>query len=554
MYRQKQQSFIDLLNNVRNNTVTEFDFELLHSRYRPIYELENTEKAITITTHNYKADKINNDELNKLPAPEFVFKGNIEGDFSDKSLPTEVNLTLKVGAQIMFIKNDTGEDRAFYNGKLATVKAIVNDKITVTMQDDGSEFELKKQTWENIRYNFNKEKNEIEEEELGKFTQYPIRLAWAITIHKSQGLTFENVIIDAGQSFTPGQVYVALSRCTTLEGMTLLSKINPYVIATDERIVAFAKQEAEVERLSAILSDEKKHYQDKLLVNAFNYGRVLKYQEEFYAFVQNKKLPDVRGAIILAKSMLQKSREQYVVAEKFKEQIQSILNKEPLDTNLLEERVTKGLTWFAENFSKDLLQPLADHIVSLYGAAKVRKYNKYVRELLSGLEHHLKTLCAVGYGDIIFFKEENAHVKYLPVLPPPPPKPKKEKNSEPKQVEPPRETYQHKSLTLLKEGKTVDEISTIRSIEASTIIGHLGPFMLEGEIKLTDILPKERIDKIISVIKNEEQNNPEFDVSSNSDYKNIQTMWDILGKDYSWNEIKFVYKDWKMQQMQKVSE
>lgn len=143
MYRQKQQSFIDLLNNVRNNTVTEFDFELLHSRYRPIYELENTEKAITITTHNYKADKINNDELNKLPAPEFVFKGNIEGDFSDKSLPTEVNLTLKVGAQIMFIKNDTGEDRAFYNGKLATVKAIVNDKITVTMQDDGSEFELK---------------------------------------------------------------------------------------------------------------------------------------------------------------------------------------------------------------------------------------------------------------------------------------------------------------------------------------------------------------------------------------------------------------------------
>ena len=121
-------------------------------------------------------------------------------------------------------------------------------------------------------------------------------------------------------------------------------------------------------------------------------------------------------------------------------------------------------------------------------------------------------------------------------------------------MEPPRETYQHKSLTLLKEGKTVDEISTIRSIEASTIIGHLGPFMLEGEIKLTDILPKERIDKIISVIKNEEQNNPEFDVSSNSDYKNIQTMWDILGKDYSWNEIKFVYKDWKMQQMQKVSE
>jgi len=548
MYRQKQQSFIDLLNNVRNNTVTEFDFELLHSRYRPIYELENTEKAITITTHNYKADKINADELNKLPASEFIFKGNIEGDFSDKSLPTEVNLTLKVGAQIMFIKNDTGEDRAFYNGKIATIKTIANDKITVTMQEEGTEFELKKQTWENIRYNLNKEKNNIEEEVLGKFTQYPIRLAWAITIHKSQGLTFENIIIDAGQSFTPGQVYVALSRCTTLEGMTLLSKINPYVIATDERIVAFAKQESEVERLATILSDEKKYFQDKLLVNAFNYGRVLKYQEEFYVIIQNKKLPDIKGAVILAKSMLLKAREQYVVAEKFKEQIQSILNKEPLDVVLLEERVTKGLIWFAENLSKDIFQPLVNHIVSIYGASKVRKYSKYIHALLASLEQHLKTLCAVSYGDIVFLKEENAHLKYIPVLPSPPKKTKPAKASpEPKIMEPIRESYQHKSLTLLKEGKTVNEIAVLRNIEASTIVGHLGPFILEGEIKLTDVVSQERIDRIVDAINNDENN---IDLNSTSDYKNIQAIWDILGNDFSWNEIKFVYKVRRMQQMQ----
>ena len=273
IYRQNEQQFINLLNNVRNNTMTEYDFELLQERYNPSFRPTHDEQYITIASHNFKADKINADELSQLHGEAFTFKGAIEGDFSEKALPAEMQLTLKEGAQIMFIKNDVGEDRKYYNGKIATIKSIHKDTIVVTMRDEGVDFELKKETWENIRYQFNKDKNKIDEEIIGKYIQYPIRLAWAITIHKSQGLTFEKVVIDAGQSFAAGQVYVALSRCTTLAGMVLLSRISSHAIGTDERVAQFAlraSQESELENLIAL---EKVRFIQKKLFDVFNWDK-----------------------------------------------------------------------------------------------------------------------------------------------------------------------------------------------------------------------------------------------------------------------------------------
>src|SRR5271154_1132888 len=158
-------------------------------------------------------------------------------------MPADMELRLKAGAQIMFIKNDKGEFRRYYNGKIGSISKIENDKIYVSFPGEKNEMEIEKETWKNIRYNYNKEKDHIDEEELGTFQQYPIRLAWAITIHKSQGLTFERAIIDAGDSFAPGQVYVALSRLTSLEGLILHSRIHPQCITTDERVLAFSKSE-----------------------------------------------------------------------------------------------------------------------------------------------------------------------------------------------------------------------------------------------------------------------------------------------------------------------
>ena len=171
-----------------------------------------------------------------------------------------MNLQLKEGAQVMFIKNDSGTDRKYFNGKLATIQKINNDEIIVTAYNDNEELKVEKETWRNIRYNYQKESDSIKEEELGSFTQFPLRLAWAITIHKSQGLTFEKAIIDAGDSFAAGQVYVALSRCTSLQGMVLLSKLYPSAISTDHRVIAFAQKEAAAEELQQILQQEQQQY------------------------------------------------------------------------------------------------------------------------------------------------------------------------------------------------------------------------------------------------------------------------------------------------------
>ncbi|HET7897380.1 MAG TPA: helicase, partial [Flavisolibacter sp.] len=273
IYRQNEQHFIDILNRVRNNEPQREDLEELNGRYIPAFNPPPGEKYITLTTHNRKADVINEAELKKLPGKLYTFTAEISGEFSDKALPTEFNLQLKEGAQVMFIKNDSGTERRYYNGKLATVKKISGEEITVSF-NDGDDVKLEKEEWKNIRYNYDKEKNDIEEEELGSFKQYPVRLAWAITIHKSQGLTFEKAVIDAGASFAAGQVYVALSRCTSLEGLVLHSRIFANAISTDRRVLEFASREEDDEALQALLREEKEKFQAEMMVKTFNWSKV----------------------------------------------------------------------------------------------------------------------------------------------------------------------------------------------------------------------------------------------------------------------------------------
>ena len=209
IYRQSDQGFISILNNIRNNKCSAEDLEKLHHFYKPDFYPAGEAHYITLTSHNEKAEAINRRELAKLPGKTYSYHAEISGEFYDRSYPAEEVISLKVGAQIMFIKNDKGENRRFYNGKIGVIKNVFEEKIYVSFPDETETLAVEKETWQNIKYNYNKEKDRIEEEELGTFRQYPIRLAWAITIHKSQGLTFEKAIIDAGASFAPGQVYVA---------------------------------------------------------------------------------------------------------------------------------------------------------------------------------------------------------------------------------------------------------------------------------------------------------------------------------------------------------
>ena len=245
IYRQTDKQFIDLLNKVRESKLTNADFNKLNSRYDPYFSSEE-ESYITLATHNYQVNNINESKLDELDNAEFEYEAGVDGDFSEKIMPTDEILSLKEGAQIMFIKNDPEEGKRFYNGKLGKIYKLEDDKITVSF-DNGNTVAVKPVVWENIKYKLNKKTNKVEEEILGTFTQYPLRLAWAITVHKSQGLTFEKVIADLDQAFATGQSYVALSRCTSFDGLVLKSKLHTKAIKTDSSVLKFAKTETATE-------------------------------------------------------------------------------------------------------------------------------------------------------------------------------------------------------------------------------------------------------------------------------------------------------------------
>lgn len=240
VYRQADFEFVNLLNKVRVNHMKPSDYEQLNSRVNA--KKINKEHYITLATHNHQVNHINSFELDKLDGESHLFKAKIEGNFSRNALPTEENLELKVGAQIMFIKNDLKEQRRFFNGSIGEIKDISEKGILVQVEDK-EPFYAPKDEWENVTYGWNPKERKVSKNVLGTFNQYPIRLAWAITVHKSQGLTFDYVEADLGKSFSEGQVYVALSRCRTFEGLILKSRIHPNAIKTNPHAIRFYKQQ-----------------------------------------------------------------------------------------------------------------------------------------------------------------------------------------------------------------------------------------------------------------------------------------------------------------------
>jgi hypothetical protein len=270
IYRQKEDSFVYLLNKVRNNQMSPDDFEDLHSRFNPAFRPPLEEKYITLTSHNNQANLINARELQKLPGKSFAYTAKIEGDFPESMYPAEGDLVLREGAQVMFLKNDT--EKRYFNGKIGTIKRLDDDEVVVDC--DGFEINVPRETWENTRYQVSRNEGKLEQEVLGTFTQFPLRLAWAITIHKSQGLTFEKVMIDAGAAFSSGQVYVALSRCTSLEGIVLLSKIPTAAIYCNQNVITGQKSLTPKGSLAERFEGARQIFTQQLLEEIFSFKEV----------------------------------------------------------------------------------------------------------------------------------------------------------------------------------------------------------------------------------------------------------------------------------------
>ncbi|MBL7747651.1 MAG: helix-turn-helix domain-containing protein [Chitinophagaceae bacterium] len=349
IYRQSEERFISLLNQVRNNALDEDGMKILESRFQPSFRRSKQDGYIILTTHNNKASEINARQLGNLDTPLFSYQAEIVDEFSDRAFPADEVLHLKAGAQVMFIRNDAAEKgKRFFNGKIGTVSKLEENKIFVQCDGESSAIEVSKEKWENIRYTMNKATRQLDSDVLGSFTQYPLRLAWAITIHKSQGLTFEKAIIDAGEAFAPGQVYVALSRCTSLDGMVLQSRVRPSSLFSDARIVEFSQRSASSNQLQQELSFARKHYQLTILQSLFDFAQVINSCKETLEYILENSSSFNPESISWTQELLATLEKLQDTGKKFQLQLQYLFqqSESPENNQLLQERIRAGAQYY----------------------------------------------------------------------------------------------------------------------------------------------------------------------------------------------------------------
>jgi hypothetical protein len=346
IFRQSNINFIQLLNEVRNNRISNESFELLQSLYNPDFRAPKDDTYVTLTTHNYKADTINAEELAKLSGESHKFKAKVKGDYPEKSYPTELELEFKVGAKVMFLKNDKETPRRYFNGKIGEITNFVNEGIWVKCPDESAIFVVP-EIWENISYTTDANTKQITESVLGTFEQYPLRLAWAITIHKSQGLTFDKAIIDAGQAFTPGQVYVALSRCRSLDGLVLLSKINRNSLHVDENIIRHNEQKLPLEILNNKLDISKKEYREKILFALFDFHECFATIIRLTDFVKEKISSFNPDTLTFLASISNSLMNIQNIAMRFGNELRTLVSAVPIDEKRLQERIAAATNYFS---------------------------------------------------------------------------------------------------------------------------------------------------------------------------------------------------------------
>jgi guanylate kinase len=378
IFRQSDEHFIALLNKVRDNKIDQETVDEINSRFITGFKANDNEGFITLTTHNANAYEMNQIKLKEIKSESHFFSADVFGDFPNYNFPTDQDLELKVGAQVMFIKNDSNPGKEYYNGKIGKITNIDEDFVYVKCPHDKYEITVGKVEWENVKYSLNENTKEISEEVVGSFTQIPLKLAWAITIHKSQGLTFEKVIIDANAAFAFGQVYVALSRCRTFEGIVLSTPISISGIKTDSLVIDYSNETRENEPGPEKLFQSKKLFQQDLILELFDF-KLLKYRFDDLIKITTENA-NILDANIISDLQIKRNQfdtELYLVAEKFKHQINQFIQVDflPEENTELQDRIKKAANYFSEN--------LKIHLVAFIENLHFDTDNKAVKKLLA---------------------------------------------------------------------------------------------------------------------------------------------------------------------------
>lgn len=473
VYRQSDENFLDILNAIRDGDVGSIDFEHLNERYDPAFET-GTESYVYLCSHNKMADEINQEKLKEIKVDPSTFEAKLVGEFKENQFPNEQFLELKIGAQVMFIRNDISGEKRYFNGKLGEISALDENEIKVVL--DGSEREIivKREVWEQKKYFLDTDKN-IKEEVLGSFEQFPIKLAWAVTIHKSQGLTFDKVIIDAGKSFTAGQVYVALSRCRTLEGIVLKSKITPEVIFKDNRILQFQGSTFANDNVEAILNQEKYDYSIKKVLRTVDSRWILNEVEEW------NKLSIITKSIDKVKTNQLYIQLKHEVTQlgKIFEKLEKVISQKV--NNFIDQKEewseiegkTKGaVNFFFTEVRDKVFSPLKEYYAEIKGAKGLKQYNEEFRNWLEDVEEYLNSL-------------KEAHLLETKLL--------EEKNDKEISMKIAKVPSQVLTFQLFEQGKTIAEVAFERGLVKETVIGHLAKFAEQGLLDISRVITTDKI-------------------------------------------------------------
>ena len=539
IYRQTDKLFISILNHLRENQLTSEDIKQLEKYVQPDFPKKHLKDYITLTTHNAKADAMNQREMSNLSSPLFSYQADIVDDFPEYLYPIEKVIQLKEGARVMFIKNDISGEHLFFNGKMGTVVSLSEGEITVKL-DGGRVINVERYEWENVRYKLNETTKDIEEERLGSFTQYPLRLAWAITIHKSQGLTFEKAILDLASVFASGQAYVAFSRLRSLDGLVLLSSVSANGINNNGEVIGYAENKASEKEVQTACYTGKTEFLQENILNTFQWNTLLEewvlHRNSYSGEIGNKNLYKD-----WASQQLVRVQELVTVSEKFIKQLKTLFNN-ATDVQHIFERVAKGITYFTP-----LLEQLWYEVLLVEGKIanqkKVKQFFTELKELDNSLSETLKKLfrleqmIQLAQSDQPFDKEkihsakletlytkltgkinnilknEKLFIGEYPLSKDD--KPKKEKRS----------TYDI-TLQLWKEGKTVAEIAKERTLSQATIYSHIAKCIEQDKIAITEVLPEETINELNTIFK------------ENEELTTLKSLYEKTEERYSWDELR----------------
>jgi len=551
IHRQSDPEFISLLQAIRTNTVGKPELDVLAKHYNATAVAP--EGVITLTTHNHLADGINRSRLEALTTPLHTFEGEIKGQFSENAIPGEKVLQLKTGAQVMFTKNDTGEDRRWYNGRIGRVDRITPDGEIFVRFPDGTEVEVERHTWRSIRYKFDEGKNAIDEEELGSWKQFPLRLAWAVTIHKSQGLTFDRAVIDAGGAFAPGQVYVALSRLTSLGGLTLKSRIPERGVGMPEAVTAFCAHQPEEDVLRTIVESAEREYAGRQLLQWFDLTALHHALRAHTQAYERRVIPDGSVAEAWSRALLEKTEAHAATAQKFLGQLRALLPTAAGDGfAALRERVEKAKTYFISALDTDLLTPLRAHAKEWSVKSRSKKYFKDLEELEEtvlhtrrGLEQAARLVAGLAGGPMDILLEEDGSAKSeigsmatgVAATNPQAHAEAAERRARraEKGEKVPRGGSALITLDLYKQGKSLEEIAAARSMAGTTIEGHLAECVKTGQIPVSALVGAEHRSMV------------EEALDTFGEPAGISTIKERLPAKISYGEIRAVmaHREWK---------